>query len=187
MGTTGSVGVRVFISYSSHDSDLVQPLKDGLAQAGVDVWVDHERLAPGAPSWQTAIRDGIGQAAHVLYVASQTAARSNYVFDEVTIARNTGKLVIPFWVRGIDWHECAPIGWGLTQYIDARGANYTVGVISVLQTLGLLPPIGRVPPVNSPQPLVRTPRPAAFFDIWVFGASILAGIVCIFGDVLDFL
>ncbi len=38
---------RVFISYSSADSDIVNRLKQGLADAGVPVWLDHEQLTPG--------------------------------------------------------------------------------------------------------------------------------------------
>jgi hypothetical protein len=91
--------VRIFISYSSQDADLVKRLKDGLARAGADVWLDHERLTPGTSSWQVAVRDGIAQATHVINVASETAALSTYVFDEINIAKNKGKLVIPFWAR----------------------------------------------------------------------------------------
>jgi hypothetical protein len=104
--------VRVFISYSSNDADVVERLKTQLTRASADVWLDHERLAPGTPSWQIAVREGISQATHVIYVASETAALSTYLFDEITIAKNKGKPVIPFWARGEVWHDCVPIGWG---------------------------------------------------------------------------
>ncbi|HEX9038758.1 MAG TPA: SUMF1/EgtB/PvdO family nonheme iron enzyme [Ktedonobacterales bacterium] len=129
--------VRVFISYSTTDADLVQRLKDSLARAGVDVWLDHEQLTPGAPNWQRAIRDGIAQASHVIYVASETAAESSYVYDEISLARGKGKPVIPFWARGTEWHDCIPLGWGLTQYVDGRGASFDAGFSMLLASLGI--------------------------------------------------
>ncbi|MGH2502322.1 MAG: toll/interleukin-1 receptor domain-containing protein, partial [Ktedonobacterales bacterium] len=60
MGMAGPA--RVFISYSNKDADLVDRLKSALAQAGVDVWLDHERLTPDTLDWQEAIRKGILQA-----------------------------------------------------------------------------------------------------------------------------
>jgi formylglycine-generating enzyme required for sulfatase activity len=128
--------VRVFISYSSNDADVVERLKDGLARAGVDVWLDHEQLTPGAPNWQKAIREGVAQATQVIYVASQTAAESEYVYDEISLARGKGKPVIPFWARGTEWHDCIPLGWGLTQHVDGRGSSFDAGLSKLLTTLG---------------------------------------------------
>ena len=64
--------VRVFISYSTTDRLLVDPLKAALARSGADVWLDHERLTPGELNWQNAVRDGIAQAEVVIYAASES-------------------------------------------------------------------------------------------------------------------
>ncbi len=40
----------IFISYSSRDVALVEPLNDDLTPAGVAVWLDHEQLPPGTPN-----------------------------------------------------------------------------------------------------------------------------------------
>ncbi len=69
------------------------------------------------------VREGILAASTVIYAASVEARKSPYVRDEINLARSKGREVIPFWVAGDDWVDCAPIGWGSTQYIDGRGAS----------------------------------------------------------------
>ncbi len=128
---------RIFISYSSKDTDIVDRLKAALTDAGVAVWLDHEQLSPGTPNWQVAVRQGISQASVVIYIASETAAVSPYVIDEISLARGKGKLVIPFWIRGDEWHDCAPLGFGLTQYTDGRGSGYAAGLAKLLAALGV--------------------------------------------------
>lgn len=153
---------RVFISYSSKDADLVDRLKTALAQAGVYVWLDHEQLTPGTPNWQVKVREGLGQATTVVYVASETAAASAYVHDEINIARDKGKTVIPFWVRDTYWHDCAPIGFGAMQYIDGRGAAYASGVVLLLAALGVAPAPAPAAPQPTPSPASAPPRAAAW-------------------------
>lgn len=131
---------RVFISYSSQDADLVDRLKTALAQAGVAVWLDHEQLTPDTLDWQEAVRKGILQATHVIYTASPTAARSQFVIHEIEMARGESKHVVAFWVRGEKWYDCVPMGWILAQYTDARDAAYVDGVVKLLTALGVASP-----------------------------------------------
>lgn len=152
--------VRVFISYSHEDAAFVARLRTALQGAGADIWIDHERLQPGAPNWQLAIREGIEQANVVIYVASPTGARSPFVYDEINLARSLGRRVIPLWAEGNSWPDCVPLGWGSTQYIDARDAQYKSGVAILLDTLGIRPaqtapaPPAPIAPVRSAAPFV---------------------------------
>ena len=41
-----------------------------MVAAEAHVWIDHERLTPGAPDWEAAIRRGIQGADALLYLAS---------------------------------------------------------------------------------------------------------------------
>ncbi|HEX2348943.1 MAG TPA: toll/interleukin-1 receptor domain-containing protein [Ktedonobacterales bacterium] len=102
---------RVFISYSSKDTDIVNRLKAALVNAGVAVWLDHEQLTSGTPNWEAIVREGITQASHIVYVASPDAAASPFVIHEIEMARGNGKTVLPFWIRGENWYDCAPMGW----------------------------------------------------------------------------
>lgn len=128
---------RVFISYSSKDTDLVDRLKTALARAGLDVWLDHEQLTPGTPDWRAAVVRGIEQATDVVYAASLDAAESLYVGHELAIATDEGKRILPFWVRGEKWSRCAPMGYYYAQYIDGRDVAYAAGLAKLLATLGV--------------------------------------------------
>jgi DNA-directed RNA polymerase specialized sigma24 family protein len=134
-GPSPSTAAFVFISYSSKDTDLVDRLKTDLTRSGVKVWLDHEQLTPGMSNWHVMVRKGISQAMAMIYVASDTAAISDVVIDEIEIARDEGKLVIPFWIRGEKWRNCTPLGWGTTQYIDGRGTSYREGLTKLLTRL----------------------------------------------------
>lgn len=130
---------RVFLSYSSKDADLVNRLKSALADAGIDVWVDHEQLPPGTPDWRAAVVRGIEQATDVVYAASLDAAESVYVGHELAIARDESKRILPFWMRGEKWSRCAPMGFYYAQYIDGRDGAYAAGLAKLLTTLGVAP------------------------------------------------
>ena len=139
--TEDSQPTNLFISYSHDDVDIVERLKRDLTAAGATIWIDHEQLQPGAPDWEEAIRAGIQRAGFVIFIASPTARASQYVRDEIGLARAKGRRVIPFWARGDEWHDCIPLGWGMTQHADGRDARYPTGLAELLRALGLHPPV----------------------------------------------
>ena len=138
--TEDSQPTHLFISYSHDDADIVERLKHDLTAAGATIWIDHEQLQPGAPDWEEAIRAGIQRAGFVIFIASPTARASQYVRDEIGLARAKGRRVIPFWARGDEWHDCIPLGWGMTQHADGRDARYPTGLAELLRALGLHAP-----------------------------------------------
>ena len=154
--------IRVFISYSTTDRALVDPLKDRLKQAGVEVWLDHERLTPDTLDWQAAIRAGVDQTTHLIYAASEAAAKSRYVVHELEMARGKNKRVICFWVRDAEWYDCTPMGWFSAQRIDGRGANFDSGVHELLAALGrdvLRPSLDPPQPTPTAQPRAVSAMP----------------------------
>ena len=79
----------VFISYSRHDSAVVERLADALQAAGVEVWFDRNELKPG-DAWATAILQGIQNCSLFIPVVSantQLEGRSRaYFWREWNIA-----------------------------------------------------------------------------------------------------
>lgn len=132
--------MRLFISYSHEDAAFAARLETDLQRAGADIWIDHERLQPGTDDWDAAIRAGISRANAIIYIASPSGASSRFVRDELGLARGRGRRVIPIWLSGNDWHDAAPLGWGSTQYIDARTFRYAAALDELLRTLGLAAP-----------------------------------------------
>src|SRR6266487_3532065 len=140
----------VFISYSRADTDLVGRLSDDLHAQGIKTWIDSESLEPGTPDWEDSLRKAIRAAQAVLLIASPAARGSRYVKDELRIAEIFQRPVYPIWITGTQWIDAIPLGWGGTQYIDAREARYSAAVREIVVVLqrrlntGVTPPVRRI-------------------------------------------
>ena len=161
---------HVFISYSHANISFVHRLASDLQSNGITVWVDQSGLTPGTPDWETALRDAIGKAHAVILIASEEARKSPYVKDELRLAHDVHHLPIyPLWVAGPQWINCIPLGWGGTQYIDARGgdAQYRSALQQLIAVLsGAAPAAPLTPPgtLTHPDPYINqysnyTPTP----------------------------
>jgi hypothetical protein len=153
----------VFISYSHSQSSVVDRLKRDLRQAGIQVWIDHENLEPGTPSWEQAIRTGIQASDIVLYMASPEALISNNVQGEIDVAQALHKLIIPLWIAGTEWVHAAPMAMSKAQYLDARGIAYATAVARLLERLGVPPQQSEnyAPPIVAKSPVSPVPQPHA--------------------------
>jgi hypothetical protein len=124
-----------FISYSRKDTEFTARLRGDLGNRGFQVWIDHEKLTPGTPDWEQAVRNGIEKAQVLVFVASPESRKSPYVRDELDLAKMHDCPVLPIWATGDAWLDCVPLGWGRTQYIDARGDKYTAGMEQLSEAL----------------------------------------------------
>ena len=138
----------VFISYSRNDDAFVQQLSHDLDVRGIATWIDKPRIKAGTPDWDAAIRYAIGNAKAVILIASPASRQSQYVRDELSLATDVYHCpVYPVWATGIQWVDSVPLGRGATQYIDARGSRYSIGLHELIQALNGAPPVPvRVPP-----------------------------------------
>ena len=125
----------IFLSYSRRDSELVTRLKTDLMSQDIHVWIDREGIQPGTSDWEEALRTAIRAARAVLYIASPNARSSRYVKDELEIAKMYRRPVYPIWIAGTQWMEAVPIGWGRTQYIDARESRYETAISELVEIL----------------------------------------------------
>ena len=105
----------VFISYSNTNALIAQQLRQRLGSAGIFVWIDHERLTPGTPDWEEAIRKGIQASDALVYLASPRARESSYVKSELLLAQRYGRRILPLWIQGTHWIDAAPLFIGATQ------------------------------------------------------------------------
>jgi len=134
-------------------------LKTDLDAQGIHAWIDREGVQPGTPDWEEEVRSAIRKAHAVVLLASPNSRQSRYVKDELRIADMYPRPVYPLWMAGEQWMEAIPLGWGGTQYIDARGTIYASGVqqlVAALQTIPARPsglpagPLGEVEPLFEP-------------------------------------
>src|SRR6266566_2060488 len=143
---------HVFISYSHDNSSFAQGLVADLRRRGFTVWIDESGLTPGTHDWETALRDAIGKADAVILLASEEARKSPYVKDELRLAHDIYRLPIyPLWVAGTQWINCIPLGWGGTQYIDARGgeAQYQAALHQLIAVLSGASPVATLSPTST--------------------------------------
>jgi len=91
--------------------------------------------ATGTRPWEQAQRAAIRAAAAVVLVASPSVGSSRYVPDELRIAEMYRRPVYPVWLRGEEWMECVPLGWGGTEYLDARGTAYAAALDQLVAAL----------------------------------------------------
>lgn len=140
----------VFISYVHEDKRFVEFLAGILKANGMNVWLDKEKLSPGA-RWKTAIREAIGNGAFFISVHSkQREARVvSYANEELTLAideirkRSTSTT----WFIPVVIDDCMiqnrEIGGGETlgdlQRCDLT--NWPVGIAALLSALGVKNPV----------------------------------------------
>src|SRR5437588_9520641 len=125
----------VFLSYAHADEVYVHRLINDLQAYVIAVWIERYGLPIGAPDWEETIRAAIAHASAVVLVASPRACASSVVRDELDVALRHERPVYPFWIDGEHWIESIPLGWGRTQHLDARHANYEKARMELLTLL----------------------------------------------------
>ncbi len=103
----------IFISYSHKDKDYVHKLHRSLLKQGLDAWID-DRIDYGS-RWPREIEKRIRACRAFVLVMSPDADESEWVQNELSLARQLGKPIFPILRAGEPW-------WHLrtTQYSDAR-------------------------------------------------------------------
>src|SRR5688572_29430341 len=86
-GSLPAMPHHVFISYVRDNIDVVEKLAGDLRTAGVEVWLDRERIKPGQ-RWKDAIRNAIRSGALFIACFSREYFErdKSYMNEELTIA-----------------------------------------------------------------------------------------------------
>ena len=103
-----------FLSYSRRDQAIALRLADDLIASGVSVWVDQYDIQP-SQHWDRAVEAAVRGCRGFIAVLSPASVASPNVADEVSVAIDDGKLIIPVMVE-----RCTPpLRMTRMQYIDA--------------------------------------------------------------------
>jgi hypothetical protein len=73
--------MRIFISYSAQDKEVVAGIVNRLRQDGHDVWIDSFRIDPG-DNIQRKIEEGLEQAEAFVVIVSENSFKSQWVQHE---------------------------------------------------------------------------------------------------------
>src|SRR6266480_4531380 len=123
-----------FLSYAREDAEFVLRLAKDLRAGGADVWIDQLDIEPGQ-RWDRAIEDALAKCPELLVILSPAAVESTNVMDEVSLALEDGKTVVPVLHR-----QCKiPFRLRRLQYVDFS-LNYKAGLDRLLETLGVAAP-----------------------------------------------
>lgn len=123
--------LRCFISYAHDDSDFAIKLGADLRNAHVKTWRDAENI-PAGSNWDREVEKALLRSSHVLLVATSRSVASENVMDELSVAMNHHKVVIPLIVETCD----LPMRVHRAQWVDFRG-DYAAGLKALLAQLGI--------------------------------------------------
>ena len=104
----------IFVSYAHEDREFVERILPHLRAAGFSVWWDH--TIPPGQSWDSFILRGIQEAKATIVIWSPNSVRSDWVKEEATAARGSGKY-IPVQIGG----AAPPIGFQRVQAAQLEG------------------------------------------------------------------
>jgi len=86
--------LRVFLSYNTDDKKLAKPIKTGLEDYGLDVFLAHEDIVPCA-EWETILFQTLKQTDIFMPLLTNNFRKSLWVDQETGIAISDSKFVIP--------------------------------------------------------------------------------------------
>jgi hypothetical protein len=137
-----------FISYSRADSEFALRLAQDLKAAGAHVWLDQLDIHAGH-EWDNAIEAALVGAQQMLLILSPDSANSRNVRNEVALALDEGKVILPILHR-----DCTvPLQLRRLQHIDFR-TDYARGFSLLLRHMQ------EQPSGESASPTVVAPQPA---------------------------
>jgi TIR domain/Domain of unknown function (DUF4384) len=125
---------EVFISYASDDRTQVLRLADQLEQAGVSVWLDRQQIS-GASIWAEEIVKAIKACKVLLLVCSDAAMRSWAVKQEIQLAGEAQKTLLPLMLASTSFPEQIEFFLAGRQWIDAGNRPMAEWFPSLLHAL----------------------------------------------------
>jgi len=145
-----------FLSYARADAPTALRFANDLKAAGVGVWVDQYDIAPSA-HWDREVHAALLRSHGVLVMLSPRSADSPNVADEISVAINTGKHVIPILIE-----PCTvPLRLTRVQYIDAVSdyADALARTVRAIEAQAGAASAPGDPPVGGPrEPFVLPPE-----------------------------
>lgn len=105
---------RFFLSYSRADQDIALKFARDLKAGGADIWVDQIDIRP-SERWDRSVEAGLRESTGIVLILSPRSVASENVLDEISMALDAGKQVIPVLIQACQ----APLRLARVQFIDA--------------------------------------------------------------------
>ena len=159
-GTVPRVSGHVFISYSHEDaSAYVERLGAFLGEQGIPAWYDREIIT--GHRWSSVIKERIRSCSVFIVVMTPAAEQSPWVTNEINLARQLGKLIVPLLLDGQEF-----FGLNHLQYEDVLGGGMPnesalAAIRAQLDVAAPAPAAPPKPPAAPPMPPAAPPMPPA--------------------------
>ncbi len=149
MDMTGSV----FISHSSKQADAAARVCEYLEKRGIQCWIAPRDIGPGS-NYATQIVHAIRECSVLVLLASENTNSSGHVSNEVSLAFDNKKQIIPFKLEDITFSDEYLYFLGRKHWIDAY-ADFPDGLEKLYHTLTAILNIspGQPTPAPSDPPL----------------------------------
>ncbi|MFM8876683.1 MAG: P-loop NTPase fold protein [Anaerolineae bacterium] len=112
---------QVYITYSRKDKEFAQRLVESLKRSDITVWIDYEQLV-STENWMTGIEQGIQNSEAYIFILSPDSLKSTAANQELKLATNANKRVIPIVARDVDYKE-VPIELSSLNWIFMRSQD----------------------------------------------------------------
>jgi hypothetical protein len=146
-----------FLSYARADQVISLRFADDLIAAGASIWVDQYDIHP-SQHWDRAVETAVRGCTGLIVMLSPRSAASHNVADEVSVAIDDGKTLIPILIEACK----PPLRMARMQFIDAT-QDYQKALAKCLAALEAAaptayvdaPPSAAVAPVSLPSEILR--------------------------------
>lgn len=125
---------HIFVSYSRHDSEIVDHIVGKIEDAGISVWIDREDIKAGK-TWRVQIVQAIDTCDAFVLMLSANSAASDNVRKEIDLAQDSGRSIF---IMRLDSAELpAEVRYQLVglQHIDLQNLGVDRGIHQLIDTL----------------------------------------------------
>jgi len=143
----------VFISHSSRQADAAFRVCSYLEERGIRCWIAPRNIDPGS-NYATQIVHAIRECSALVLLASENTNSSGHVSNEVSLAFDNKKQIIPFKLENITFSDEYLYFLGRKHWIDAF-LDFSDGLEKLYHTLTVI--LKAVP--DAPQPMLQTAHP----------------------------
>lgn len=151
---------EVFISHSSEDRPLAHAVCAALEASGVRCWIAPRDITP-SQSWAAAITNAIAQTRVVVLVFTAHANVSKYVLNEVTLAVEHTRTIVPFRVEDVELGPDLEFYLSSRHWLDALTPPIEAHIATLVADVHTLLGEPIRPPFQAPEPPVKVPREPA--------------------------
>ena len=154
---------QIFISYSSKEKETAKRVCSFLEKNKFTCWIAPRNINPGE-NYPTQIVNAIRKCEILILLASENTNVSGHVSNEVSIAFDNKKTIIPFKIQDVKFSDEYLYFLGRKHWIEAHG-DIDAGLEKLLET------VSHILAYNRQSESTDTPSPIEIEDVSISGEN----------------